>query len=318
MHTKFWKSLPSTFLVLAPMEDVTDVVFREIMTTLPRPDVFFTEFTSADALASLGRENAIRKFRYTENQRPIVAQIWGVNLENLKGAAKIVQDLGFDGVDINMGCPDKSVMKKGAGAALCKNPNLAKDIISAVREGAPDIALSVKTRLGYSEINTDEWITFLLKQNIDALTIHGRTATQLSRGEANWDEIGRAVKLRNLLSVETVIIGNGDIKSYADAVSMQKLSGVDGVMIGRGVFSNPWVFEKNLKTEKHLKAEYIGVLLAHLDLYEQTWGNTKNFEVMKKFFKMYVNNFPGASRLRDKLMHCKTSAEVREIAQTLL
>ncbi len=310
--SSFWKKLPRPFLVLAPMEGVTDFVFREIMTDLPRPDVLVTEFTSADGICSAGREPTIQRFKYSSKQHPIVAQIWGTRPETLNQTAALVQELGFDGVDINMGCPDKSVMKQGAGGAMCKTPALAKEIIHAVKEGAPKIAVSVKTRLGFNKIITEEWIPFLLEQQVDALTIHGRTAKQRSNGSANWDEIGKAIAMRDTIAPETVIIGNGDIKSYKEALSAHEMHHVDGVMIGRGVFSNPWVFEKTVTPVHRDRTEYIAVLKKHLTLYVDTWGVDRHFDIMKKFFKMYVNNFPEAAQLRAVLMECSNKEEVLE------
>jgi len=310
----FWKLLPKSFLVLAPMEDVTDVVFREIVAKeLARPDVFFTEFTSADGLFSEGRAKTIPRFKYSEKQRPIVAQIWGKNPENLYKAAQLVHQLKFDGIDINMACPDKAVLKKGCGGALIQNQTLAKQSIEAVREGSKDLPVSVKTRLGFDSIITEEWVTFLLRQKIDALTIHGRTVTQMSKGEANWDEIGKAVKIKNKIAPETVLIGNGDVKSFEEALVLNKKYGVEGIMIGRGIFSNPWVFERTVGPQIHSKEKYIKILLKHLALHDQTWGDTKHFDTLKKFFKMYIKNFAGANELRQKLMECKNSSEVRTI-----
>ena len=314
MKSNFWNTLSVPFLVLAPMEDVTDFVFREIMATLlPRPDVFVTEFTSADGLNSKGYDETIHRFKFSELQRPIVAQIWGTNPKNMEVAAKIVQSMGFDGIDINMGCPVPAVTKHGAGSGMIRNPKLAKDIIDATRNGAPDIALSVKTRLGFNTVITDEWISFLLEQNLDALTIHGRIATQMSTGDADWGEIAKGVKLRDSISPDTVIIGNGDILSYNQAVDAHKSSGVAGIMIGRGIFHNPWVFEKTLTPLPHSKEEYIAVLKAHLKLFTETWVDRKNFPVMKKFFKMYIKGFNGANELRQQLMESRTPTEVEEI-----
>jgi nifR3 family TIM-barrel protein len=311
----FWQDLPKPFLVLAPMEDVTDYVFREIVAKLPRPDVFFTEFTNADGLLSKGRQKLIRKFQYSESQRPIVAQIWGKNPENLFKAAELISDLKFDGVDINMGCPVKTVVKKGAGAGLIGNLSLTKEIIDAVKRGAQGIPVSVKTRLGIETIITEDWIGFLLEQKLDALTVHGRTAAQMSSVPANWEEIGKAVAIKNAKSPETILIGNGDIMSFAQAKDVQQKYGVDGVMIGRGIFANPWVFEKS-KDITHTKAEYIALLLKHVELHTKTWGNTKNFELMKKFYKMYIRDFDGAGALRQKLMECKTGQETIEIIKS--
>lgn len=309
----FWKSLPKPFLVLAPMEDVTDYVFREIVASLPRPDVFFTEFTSAEGLVSKGKERVIRKLKYSENQRPIVAQIWGLSAEAMNQSAKLVQELGFDGVDINMGCPERSVVKRGAGSGMIRNPSLAKEIIAAVREGANNIPVSVKTRIGIGTIVTEEWVSFLLKQKLEALTVHGRVARQMSTGEANWQEVGRAVQLRNEISPETIISGNGDIKNFSQALEMHEKFGVDGIMIARGIFSDPWVFERKTDQSIHTREEYLEHLLKHVKLYEKTWGKTKNFAAMKKFFKMYIKNFDGAVELRMELMETKNSSEVENI-----
>lgn len=298
------------------MEDVTDFVFREIVSDLPKPDVFFTEFTNADGLCSAGKSIVMQKLKYTENQRPIVAQIWGTDIGNLSKSAKLIKDLKFDGVDINMACPVRAVINKGAGGALIKNFELTKQIIAAVKRGAPDIPVSVKTRLGFDTIDTREWIRFLLEQKLDAITIHGRTVRQMSKGEANWEEIGKAVKIKNKIAPQTILLGNGDIKSYKQAREMYGKYCVDGVMIGRGIFSNPWIFAKINESKLHTKEEYIELLLKHIKLFEKTWGTTKNFEILKKFFKMYIRDFSGANLLRQKLMNCKNSIEVKEVLKS--
>ncbi|MFS8158599.1 MAG: tRNA dihydrouridine synthase [Candidatus Roizmanbacteria bacterium] len=309
----FWQNLPVPFLVLAPMDDVTDVVCREVIARTARPDVFFTEFTNADALFSRGRDAVIRKLKFTKNQHPIVAQIWGKGAENMGKAAELVKELGFDGVDINMGCPVPAVMKKGAGAGHIGDYNRSKEIIQAVREGSKGISFSIKTRLGQEENIAREWGTFLLQQKLDALIVHGRTASQMSRGEADWQEIGKIVEIRNEICPETVVIGNGDIKSYAQALDMHKKYKVDGVMIGRGIFSNPWIFEKKENAVPRSTQDFIDVFINHIQLFEETWGDTKNFELMKKFVKMYIQEFPGAHNLRTKLMECKKANEMTEI-----
>src|SRR3989344_2369283 len=207
--SNFWKSLITPFLILAPMEDVTDIAFRELVAKhLPKPDIFFTEFTSSDGLTSIGKGETIKKLRYTENQRPIVAQIWGTDPGKMYEAACLVRELKFDGIDINMGCPDRAVMKKGAGGAMCTNPALAKEIIKAVKDGAGKTAVSVKTRLGFDQNIAQDWIPFLLEQRLDALTVHGRIATQMSKGEVDWEEIGRAVSYRDKIAPDTFIVGN--------------------------------------------------------------------------------------------------------------
>lgn len=309
--SSFWKTLPTTFLVLAPMEDVTDVVFREIVSRIGRPDVFFTEFTSADGLMSAGRDRLIRKLEYTPNQRPIVAQIWGNNPKILGEATTLIRELGFDGVDINMGCPVPVVVKKGSGAGCIGNYDLVRQIIQEVRESAGGMSVSVKTRLGISQDISDEWIPFLLEQNLDALTIHGRTARQKSEAKANWDVMKQAVEWRDAISPDTVIIGNGDVMSHEQALQRHADTGVDGVMIGRGIFHNPWIF--NPVSKEHGKEEFLEVLKSHVELFEQTWGKGKNFDTMKKFFKMYVKDFDGASHLRQQLMECENKDEVLSV-----
>lgn len=306
----FWKKLPRPFMVLAPMENVTDFVFREVVSKyLPKPDVCFTEFTNVDALNSGGFEKTIHRFKFSDKQRPIVAQIWGTNPENFMKSAKIAEDLGFNGIDINMGCPVRAVTKIGACSALINNQALASEIIKATREGAKNLPISVKTRIGFKTIVTDDWITFLLEQKIDALTIHGRTAKQLSDIPANWDEIAKAVKIKNRIAPETIIIGNGDIKSRNEAIKKHEETGVDGVMVGRGIFSNPWVFERKEKVHKF--DDYKKVLLKHLEMYD----NTMHYDKLKKFFKMYINNFSGASNLRAILMETKNINEALKILE---
>ncbi|HET7098637.1 MAG TPA: tRNA-dihydrouridine synthase, partial [Patescibacteria group bacterium] len=310
--SNFWKKLPKPFFVLAPMENVTDFAFREVVATeLPKPDVLFTEFTNVEALTSKGYEKTIPRFKFSKNQRPIVAQIWGNKPELFYKVAQMVQKLGFDGIDINMGCPDRTVVKNGGGAGMINTPSLAKEVIEAVKKGAKKLPISVKTRIGVKEIVTEKWITFLLEQKIDTLTIHGRTARQMSEGLANWEEISKAVKIRDRVAPNTLIIGNGDVKDYSEAIEKVQKHGLDGIMIARGIFANPWIFEP-IRTQ-HSKQEYIKVLLKHLDLYEKEHGLKRGLDPMKKFFKMYINNFPGASKLRQKLMLSKTYAEVREI-----
>ncbi len=218
--------------------------------------------------------------------------------------------MGFDGVDINMGCPNRDVMKGGAGSGLIRTPELAVEIIEAVKKGAPNIPVSVKTRLGYDKVITEEWATVLLKQNPAVLTMHGRIATEMSKFPADWNEIAKVVKLRDKLSPQTLIVGNGDVKSYEQAVDYHQRYGVDGVMIGRGLFNNPWVFEKT--PSEHTKQDRLDILLKHVELHQSRW-EVKRFDQLKKFFKMYVKGFPGANNLRAQLMETKNSEEVIKV-----
>jgi len=309
--TNFWLVLPKPFTVLAPMDDVTDNVFRQVVLSAARPDVFFTEFVNSDGLNHGANGIPLRKLQFTSDQKPIVAQIWGNDPESMQNAAKIVKDLGFDGIDINMGCPVRDVVKKGSGAGLIGNYNLAGKIIKAVKNGAGKMPVSIKTRLGKNENIAKEWITFLLKEDIAALTVHARVAGQMSHCPADWNEIGKIVKIRNKIAPKTIIIGNGDIKSYKEVGTMHKKYGVEGIMIGRGIFANPWVFDPKFKARS--KKEYLKLLTRHIELFETTLGEKKHFAVIKKFFKMYVKDFEGANTLRKKLMDAGSFEEMKNL-----
>lgn len=293
------------------MDDVTDKVFRQIVLEAARPDVFFTEFVNSDGLNHGANGIPLRKLDFTPDQHPIVAQIWGNKPESMEKAAKAIAKLGFDGIDINMGCPIRDVVKSGSGAGLIGKYDLVKEIIEAVKKGAPKLPVSVKTRLGNKINISHEWICFLLEQKICALTVHARIATQMSSGEADWSEIGKIVEIKNKIAPKTIIIGNGDIKSYEVIVLMHKIYGVDGVMIGRGIFANPWVFDSTVVP--HAKEDYIKLLRRHIEFFETTWGKTKNFAVIKKFLKMYVKDFKGANTLRQKLMDAGSFEEMKNL-----
>ena len=315
----FWQALPKPFFVLAPMEEVTDTVFRQIISSCGQPDVMVSEFTSVEGLASeIGRSKVIHRLQYTPSEHPLVAQIWGITPEHYYQAGVYAKEQGFAGLDINMGCPVKKVIKQGACSALIKNPTLASDIIQAAKEGAGDIPVSVKTRIGFSEIQTEEWIGFLLQHKLSALTVHGRTVKELSDYPAHWDEIGKVVQLRNQAKLDTVIIGNGDINSYQQGLAMAEQYKVDGIMIGRGVFNNPWIFNPDIDPNTLSTETKVQKLIQHIQLFTQTWGQEKNFAVMKKCFKMYLNNFPGASEIRSQLMQCNTAEECIKILVKLL
>ena len=293
------------------MDAVTDTVFRQIVKANCAPDVFFTEFTNVEGLFSKGSDRVLRRFQYAKKEKPLIAQIWGLKPELFFKTALLVSELGFDGIDINMGCPVREVFKMGVCSALINNRPLAKEIIDSVKKGANGLPISIKIRIGIKEVVTEDWAGFLLEQKIEALIIHGRTVEQMSKVPADWNEIGKVVKLRNKISPETMIIGNGDVNSYEDAEEKHNKFGVDGVMIGRGIFHNPWVFEKGNKN--HTPEEYKDVLIKHLNLYEKTYGDGRNYHIMKKFYKMYVNNFKGANQLRIKLMSTNNFKEAQEI-----
>ncbi len=319
----FWTQLDKPFLCLAPMEGVTDAPFRQIMLQSGKPDVMFTEFTSVDGLFSLGWDHVKQRLEYEEAERPLVAQIWGLVPENFFNAARLLKDLGFDGVDINFGCPVKDVIKMGACSAMINDKPLAAELIAATKEGLDgEIPLSVKIRIGFKLPETEAWVGFLLEQGIEALTVHGRTTKELSKVPADWNEIAKAVGVRNEMKSNTVIIGNGDVVSREDALNKSQQSGVDGVMIGRGVFHDPYVFQNpNLKSQISNNNEIedrLELLTQHMQLYESYWAGTKPFANLKKYFKIYCQGFDNAKELRVQLMESSTSIEVQGIINTWL
>lgn len=324
----FWKGLNKPFFCLAPMADVTDIAFRTIISKYSRhgqagggPDVFWTEFVSADGLMSEGRDALKVDLKYGEGEHPIVAQIFGSNLENMYGASKLCATLGFDGVDINMGCPDRSIEKQGAGASHIKDPEHAVEVIRAVKRGIKDsgrdIPVSVKTRIGYNKNSINEWIPKLLGENLAALTIHARTRKEMSLVPARWEHVREVVEIRDRMGVDTLIIGNGDLQNLDMAKEKVSASHADGAMLGRAIFGNPWLFDSN-KKEVSLK-EKLEVMCEHTELFERELGGLKNFAIMKKHYKAYVNGFDGAKELRVRLMEDATTAkEVREIVENFL
>ena len=305
--TSFWDKLPNPFWALAPMEDVTDTVFRRVICSIGRPDVCFTEFTNVEAILA-GVPAPLQRLLYYNEERPIVAQIWGVDPEKFHKASKIIKKQGFDGVDINFGCPVRDVVKIGACSAMIGKNSQVAEIIAAVKEGSK-LPVSVKTRIGFKTIVTEEWIGFLLGQGLAAITIHGRTALEKSGVPAHWEEIGEAVRFRNLVHSSSLIIGNGDVKSLDEAGTRAKEYGVDGVMIGRGVLENPAIFNSKFLTLN--QTQKLKLLKQHLKLWEETWGEQKNFAVLKKYIKIYVRDFEGAGELRAKLMGASNLGELK-------
>ncbi|HBB64367.1 TPA: dihydrouridine synthase, partial [Patescibacteria group bacterium] len=228
-----YTSIKKPIISLAPMEDVTDSVFRQVICSVGKPDLFYTEFINVEGLNSKGKEKVIHRLKYDVVEKPIIAQLWGINPENFFKASQIVSDMGFDGIDINMGCSVQKISARGCGSGLINNTELSKEIINAVKEGSDGLPVSVKTRLGWKEYGVDSWIQFLLEQDLDVLTVHGRTARGSGVINANWDEISKCVKLRDEMGKSTLIFGNGDIKSLIQANEYVNKYGVDGVMIGR-------------------------------------------------------------------------------------
>jgi nifR3 family TIM-barrel protein len=307
MNRGFWAKLNKFIWAFAPMHDVTDTAFRQMIVKHGRPDVMLTEFVSVDGLThQASREKMIwRYLRYTEKERPIVAQIWGTNPAKYYEVAQLIADLGFDGIDINMGCPEKSATKHGAGAALIDTPKLAQEIIKATKKGAGDLPVSVKTRLGYKKNIIQDWIKYLLDSAPVAITIHGRKATDLSKVPADWESIGQAVELAR--DSKSLILGNGDVLTIKDAEEKVKTYGVDGVMFGRAIFQNHWLFNKD--NYKPTVQEKLQAMVEHAKLYEKTFPQ-RNFSVLKKHFKSYTAGIDGAKDLRLGLMATKNAEEV--------
>ena len=318
----FWDKLPRPIFALAPMANVTDAAFRRIIAKYGKPAIMWTEFVAADGLMNArGREVLINDLKYSESERPVVAQLFGANLEKMEGAARLVAELGFDGLDINMGCPDKTIEKQLAGAAMIKNPQLAKEIIRAAKRGVRlagrEIPISVKTRLGYNKDELETWLPELLVEDLAAVTIHARTRKEMSKVPARWEQVKRAVEIRNELKSKTLILGNGDVVDLADARKKVAETGCDGVMLGRAIFGNPFLFSELLPARLNL--DYQGstllkkklkVMLEHTKLFEELLGDVKNFAIMKKHYKAYVNGFDGATELRARLMETNNASEV--------
>jgi tRNA-dihydrouridine synthase len=357
--SNFWPNLPKPFFALAPMQDVSDNAFREIFAKYGKPDVCFTEFVNVDGLTHPeGFERLKIDLEYTENQRPIVAQIWGRDPEKFFKAAGIIVKLGFDGVDINFGCPQDKEISQKTCAYLIREPELAGQIIEATIKGAGGLPVSVKTRLGYS--NTDEmnaWVSQILKYPIAALTLHARTKLEKSSVPAHWEKVKEAVVIRDKLlenrdkDKTPLIIGNGDIKSREEGLERIKQSGCDGVMIARGSFGNPWIFRplggtnpkrvfpfqrfaasffhrffgrginpqtKNTSSYHPSVKERLDVMMEHAELYEKMYKGIKSFPTMRKNFKAYASGFDGAGELRTKLMETKDAGETKVVVEEYL
>ena len=318
MSNGFWDNLPKPFFVLAPMADVTDAAFRRIIATHAKPDVMWTEFVSVDGLCSAGRDMLMRDFVYTDIERPIVAQIFGSKPENFFKVAEMIAELGFDGIDINMGCPDKNVEKQGGGASMIKDPERALAVIAATKEGGKGLPVSVKTRIGYNKNELDTWLPKLLETNPAAITIHARTRKEMSDVPARWEHVKEAVEMAK--GSGTLILGNGDVKDLKEAKQKALETGADGVMLGRAIFGNPWLFSSDPKRKLGSVSlqERFGIMLEHTKLFEELLGDIKNFAIMKKHYKAYANGFDGAKELRVKLMETNNSLEVEAIINDFL
>lgn len=312
MKENFWQELPRPFFILAPMEDVTDVVFRHVISKAAKPDVFFTEFTNSESYCHPnGKESVRGRLTFTPDEQPIVAHIWGDKPEYFREMSIGMAEMGFKGVDLNMGCPAPNVYKHGRGAGLIHRPEVATELIEAAKAGG--LPVSVKTRLGHQDINEyKEWLGHLLKHDIANLSIHLRTKVEMSKVDAHWELIPEIKKLRDEIAPQTLLTINGDIPDYQTGMELVEKYGVDGVMIGRGVFHNPFAFEKEKK--EHSPRELLDLLRYHLDLLDEyTQMEPQLFKSLRRFFKVYARDFHGASDLRIQLMETKSTDEARVI-----
>jgi nifR3 family TIM-barrel protein len=312
-----WSKEKTPYFVLAPMADVTDPAFRKLIAKYGKPDVMWTEFVSADGLFLGGKEELIKDLAYSENERPIVAQLFTNNPERMNKAAALAVELGFDGFDINMGCPDRSIEKQGSGAAHIKNPVNAKEVILAAKEGTGGkIPVSVKTRIGYHKNELERWLPEILSTKPALVTIHARTRKELSKVPADWTRVKESVGIRDGLGVNTLIFGNGDVATREEGMRRIKETGCGGVMIGRGIFGNPWLFGERRKEDLSTK-EILQVMIEHTKLFEELLPH-KNFAIMKKHYKAYVNGFDGAKEFRMKLMTMNNAREVEKAVNEFL
>lgn len=316
-------ALPKPFFVLAPMDDVTDSVFRQVVAGCARPDLYFTEFTNVDGLQSPGRPRLLKKLQFTLDESPLVAQIWGKQPENFYKTARQIADgtfarefglpegVNFAGIDLNMGCPQKAEVRGGTCSALMNNRELAVEIIKAAQEGAAVSAgqrmpVSIKTRLGFNEVDMS-WPELLLKQKLSMLTVHGRTKRQMSKVPADWDAIGEVRKLRDKLAPATLIVGNGDVDSREQGLELAEQHKLDGIMIGRGIFHDPFVFAGQSPWQSYSKKQRIELFTKHVKLFAKTWqDNERPIHTLNKFCKIYINDFAGAKEMRDKLMYASS------------
>ncbi len=316
----FWNKLPKPFFVLAPMADVTDPAYRRLISETGKPDVSWTEFVSADGLfhtrekkGMKDEENPLmRDLQFSEGERPIVAQFFSGTPEMMEYAAKLALSLGFDGVDINMGCPDRSIEKQGAGAGHMKNPELAKEVIrAAVRGTEGKIPVSVKTRLGYNRMEYETWLPAVLEEDIAALTVHLRTRKEMSLVPAHWELVPEIVAIRDRVKPSVLLLANGDVKSISEAREKALATGLDGVMLGRGIFGNPWLFSTKEEAASREKLE----ALLTLARYFSELTPPKHFAILKKHFKAFVNGFDGAAELRGKLMETNSLSELEPLIE---
>lgn len=305
----FWQSDNKIIAIQAPMEDVTDAAFRKVIAKNGKPDIMMSEFTSADGITSPGFERLKDRLLYDESERPIVLQLFSSQPEKMFKAAEIARSHGFDGIDINMGCPDKNVCGQGSGAALIKTPLLAQDLIKAALDGSGGLPVSVKTRIGFSNISFETWVPNLLEQPIAGLTVHLRTRKEMSKVPAHWELAEKIAEIKNMIRPETKLIGNGDIKSYEEGINLSKKNNLDGFMVGRGIYGNPWFFNQSLKKEDLGKNTILETLIEHIQEFDKLLGGNRHFVIMRKHFKSYLS---GLGVDKNKLLDLLNSNSAEE------
>lgn len=319
MRFGFWKQLARPFTALAPMSGITDAAYRRIIARYGKPDVMYTGFVPADGLDSAGRDNLAHLLWKTAAERPIVAQLYGGNPRSFEGAARVLVGLGFDGIDINMGCPARKVEQREGGSALIRDPGRAREIIAAAQAGAGDLPVSVKTRIGYRVNEIESWLACLFSAQPAAITLHARTRSEAFKSPARWSVIERAVQLAAQLRPDRerrpLIIGNGDVQSLSEAYAWAERTGCDGVMVGRSITGNPWFFNREAGRGDQPLSRVLEVMLEHTEIYLRLFGGLKPLELMRKHFKAYVNGFDGAARLRARLMAAADLDQVRQIVK---
>lgn len=334
-------------IALSPMDGITDEVFRLIQSQIAKPDLIFTEFVSAEGI-SHGGVKLYDTLLFSKQERPIIGQLFGKDPDIFYKAAVILSHLAFDGIDINMGCPAKTVVRHGSGAALIDNPELAIKIINSTRQGINDYfnkevkitdlslnkktlvaikrnqkysdldkkeiikpTLSVKTRLGINESTIKDWAKILLDQDLDFLSIHGRTLKQAYRDKADWSAIHQVSKMAK--DKRTKIFGNGDIESRQQGIEYCKKYNLDGVLIGRASAGNPWLFNDYSATPK----EKFSAMLLHAQLFEKIFPH-RRFDSLRKHFLLYTSSFPQAKSLRSKLVRLNSVKELLELEADFL
>ncbi|WP_368409966.1 tRNA dihydrouridine synthase [Staphylococcus aureus] len=312
MKENFWSELPRTFFILAPMEDVTDIVFRHVVSEAARPDVFFTEFTNTESFCHPEGIHSVRgRLTFSEDEHPMVAHIWGDKPEQFRETSIQLAKMGFKGIDLNMGCPVANVAKKGKGSGLILRPDVAAEIIQATKAGG--LPVSVKTRLGYYEIDEwKDWLKHVFEQDIANLSIHLRTRKEMSKVDAHWELIEAIKNLRDEIAPNTLLTINGDIPDRKTGLELAEKYSIDGVMIGRGIFHNPFAFEK--EPREHTSKELLDLLRLHLSLFNKyEKDEIRQFKSLRRFFKIYVRGIRGASELRHQLMNTQSIAEARAL-----